>query len=247
MEVLFQILISTFVVSLISFIGILILLIKEKILSKILLFLVAFSAGSLIGAAFLHLLPESMEKAFGIEIFLSVLFGYISFFFLEKFLLWHHCHKVEHVHTLGYVNLISDSIHNFVDGLIIAASFLSNMNLGIISSLAVISHEIPQEIGDFGVLLFSGFKKKKALILNFIVALAALAGGIVGFFIFFHVEKFISLLLPFAAGSFIYISSSDMIPEIKKTEDLKSSIFLFLIFLFGIFIMFSSKLYLAFA
>jgi zinc and cadmium transporter len=243
MEVLAAIVGSTILVSLISFVGIFVLLIKGKILSKILLFLVAFSAGSLIGAAFLHLLPEAMEKSFGIEMFLSVLFGYISFFFLEKFLLWHHCHEVEHVHTLGYVNLISDSIHNFVDGLIIAASFLSSTSLGIISSLAVIFHEIPQEIGDLGVLLFSGFKKKKALILNFIVALAALAGGIVGFFISSHVEKFTSLLLPFAAGSFIYISSSDMIPEIRKIEGLKNSFSIFLVFLLGILLMYFSKVF----
>ncbi|MCS7106139.1 MAG: ZIP family metal transporter [Candidatus Aenigmarchaeota archaeon] len=232
---------STLTVSLISFIGILVLLIKEKLLGKILLILVAFSAGSLIGASFLHLLPEVMEKSLGVEIFVSILFGYVSFFFLEKFLLWHHCHKVEHVHTLGYVNLISDAIHNFIDGLIIAASFLSSFNLGIITTSAVIFHEVPQEIGDFGVLLYSKFKKRKALILNFIVALAALAGGIVGFFVSSHVEEFTSLLLPFAAGSFIYISSSDMIPEIKKTEGLKRSSLLFLIFILGIMLMFASR------
>lgn len=242
MEVLVLIVGSTFVISLISFIGILILLVKEKLLSKILLVLVAFSAGSLIGAAFLHLLPEAIGKSSGVEIFISVLIGYVSFFFLEKFLLWHHCHKVEHVHTLGYVNLISDAIHNFVDGLIIAASFLSSFNLGIITTLAVISHEIPQEIGDFGVLLYSKFKKRKALILNFIVALAAILGGIAGFFVSSHVEKFTFLLLPFAAGSFIYISSSDMIPEIKKVEELKKSSLLFSIFILGILLMFGSKL-----
>ncbi|MGC8812151.1 MAG: ZIP family metal transporter [Candidatus Aenigmatarchaeota archaeon] len=241
MNTLLLILSSTIIVSLISFVGILVLLIKGKMLRKILLFLVAFSAGSLIGAAFLHLLPEAVEKSFGVEIFLSVLLGYVSFFFLEKFLLWHHCHEIEHVHTLGYVNLISDAIHNFVDGLIIAASFLSSLSLGIISSLAVISHEIPQEIGDFGVLLYSGFKKKKALLLNFIVALTALAGGIAGFFVSSYVEKFTSLLLPFAAGSFIYISSSDMIPELKKIEGLEKSSFVFLVFLVGILLMFISK------
>ncbi|MFH8109163.1 MAG: ZIP family metal transporter [Candidatus Aenigmatarchaeota archaeon] len=236
------ILASTFIVSSISFVGLAVLLIKEKLLGKILLVLVAFSAGSLVGAAFLHLLPEAMEKSSGIEIFSSVLFGYVSFFFLEKFLLWHHCHKVEHVHTLGYVNLISDAIHNFVDGLIIAASFLSSFSLGIITTLAVIFHEIPQEIGDFGVLLYSKFKKRKALTLNFLVALAAFAGGILGFFVSAHTEKFTSFLLPFAAGSFIYISSSDMIPEIKKAEGLKKSFILFLIFILGILLMLASKL-----
>lgn len=240
MEIL-PIIISTFIISLISFIGIIVLLVREKLLSKILLFLVAFSAGSLIGASFLHLLPEAVEKTSSIEIFTSVLIGYIFLYFLEKFLLWHHCHKVEHVHTLGYANLISDSIHNFLDGLIIAASFLTSFNLGIISSFAVVFHEIPQEIGDFGVLLYSKIKKKKALLLNFLSALTAILGGLTGFLVYSHVEKFITLLLPFAAGNFIYISSSDMIPEIKKIESLKSSFILFLIFVFGIFVMAVSK------
>ncbi|MEM7825332.1 MAG: ZIP family metal transporter [Candidatus Aenigmatarchaeota archaeon] len=245
MEILFQILGSTFIVSLVSFIGILVLIMKEKFLSKILLFLVAFSAGSLIGAAFLHLLPEALEKNEEIETSLFVIFGYVFFFFLEKFLLWHHCHKVEHVKTFGYLNLISDGIHNFIDGLIIAVSFLSSISLGIMSTLAVISHEIPQEIGDFGVLIYSRFKKKRALILNFITALTAFFGGLTGFFISSYVERF-TLLLPFAAGSFIYISSSDMIPEIKKIEELKKSFLFFLVFLSGIFIMLLSKILIVF-
>jgi len=244
MMLLFYILLSTFIVSLISFIGILVLSIRERILSKVLLLLVAFAAGSLLGVSFFHLLPEAMETSEGFEVFASVLSGYVFVYFLEKFLLWHHCHKVKHVHTLGYANLISDSIHNFIDGLTIAVSFLSSVGLGIVSTLAISWHEIPQEIGDFGVLLYSRINKRKAIYLNFASALACVLGGLLGFFISSHVGNIVSLLLPFAAGNFIYISSSDMIPEIKKSERLKESLTLFLVFLLGIFVMLFSKIFL---
>lgn len=170
MSVLFYIIISTFLISLIAFIGAITLFLKEKLLNKILLILVAFSAGALIGGAFLHLIPETIIKVGLKEIpllkaFLYLLFGFCIFFILENFIRWHHHHAVQHpeIMPFSYLILISDSIHNFIDGLIIAASFVVAFPVGIVTALAVALHEIPQEIGDFGVLVYGGFKKIKAL------------------------------------------------------------------------------------
>lgn len=233
---LFWILLLNFLISLISFIGVLTLTMKEKTLQKMLLFLVSLATGALMGGAFLHLIPESLEKIDPFSASSYVLLGFILFFFLEKLLWWRHCHfKKCPIHTFGYLNLVGDGIHNFTDGLIVAASFLSNFSLGIATSLAVALHEIPQEIGDFGVLVYAGFKRKKALLLNFICALAAILGGLFGYLLrsfFFH-----ALLLPFAAGGFIYIAASDLIPEIRKERELKPSLLMFFTFLLGITLM----------
>jgi zinc and cadmium transporter len=143
--------ISTFFISIISFIGVLTLALKKKFLDKILLFLISLSAGALMGGAFLHLLPESVELREGLDIFLFVLVGFILFFLIEKILHWRHCHKGEcEVHTFTYMNLIGDSIHNFIDGFIMATSFVVSIPLGMTTAMAIALHEIPQEIGDFG-------------------------------------------------------------------------------------------------
>jgi zinc and cadmium transporter len=235
MNALIPIIESTFLVSLISLIGIITLIIKKKLFDKILLLLVGFSAGALMGGAFLHLIPEAIEKSVKIDIFLNLLFGFVLFFFLEKLLYWRHCHDEKcKVHAFSYLNLVGDFVHNFIDGLIIAASFITDINLGISTTLAIAFHEIPQEIGDFGVLVYGGFKKSKALILNFLTALSAILGGIIGYVISSHIEYFTTFLLPFAAGGFIYIASSDLIPEIKNIEDLKKSMLTFSVFLMGI-------------
>ena len=135
------------------------------------------------------------------------------------------------------MNLCGDAIHNFIDGLILAAAFITNVHLGIVTTLAIALHEIPQEIGDFGVLLYAGFEKRKALFANFMVALTVVLGGIVGFFLS-SLEQFVVYLLPFAAGGFIYIAASDLMPEIRKERGLQKSIASFGAFLFGILIMF---------
>jgi len=242
MNTLFFILISTFLISTASLMGIFTLSIKEKTLSKFLLFLVSLSAGSLMGGAFLHLLPEASEKFNNGDMYIIVLLSFVLFFFIEKLLHWRHCHKGHcSIHTFGYMNLFGDAVHNFIDGLIIAATFLIDINLGIITSLAIALHEIPQEIGDFGVLLYSGFSRKKALISNFFVAATAVFGGIFGYFISFQIENMTTYLLPFAAGGFIYISASDLMPEIRKETNLKKSIASFGIFLIGILIMYLVK------
>ena len=244
MAILFYILISTFLISLIAFVGALTLFLKEDVLNKILLFLVAFSAGALIGGAFFHLIPEAIE-GIGIEgnslfkIFFYLIFGFCIFFILEQFIQWHHHHSTQHPEVLpfSYLILISDALHNFIDGLVIAGSFLVNFQTGFVTSLAVVFHEIPQEIGDFAVLVYGGFKKNKALFLNFISATVAILGGVIGFFLFRKIGGEILFLLPFTAGSFIYIAASDLIPQIKEEWDIKKSIIHFFVFLVGIGIM----------
>lgn len=239
MDVLISTIIATFLVSLISFIGVFTLGLKEKMLKKLILFLIALSAGALIGGAFLHLMPEVIKEFGGEEIFLFVIIGFSFFFFMEKLLCWRHCHdrKCE-IHTFAYLNLLGDGIHNFVDGLIIAVSFLSSIELGITTTIAIALHEIPQEIGDFGVLVYGGFKRIKALLMNFLCAIIAIFGGIFGFFLNDYVPHLSYFLLPFGAGGFIYIAASDLIPEIRKERDLKKSLLVFIVFLIGIAIMF---------
>jgi len=242
MKILFCILISTFLVSIISLIGILTLLLKQKLLEKILMFLVALSAGALMGGAFLHLIPEAIEKSTNSGVFIYVLIGFTVFFLIEKILHWHHCHKKNcPVHAFAYMNLFGDSIHNFIDGLIIAASFIVNIPLGIMTTFAIALHEIPQEIGDFGVLIYGGFKKKRALFFNFLTALTAVIGGIIGYYLSTYTESFTIFLLPFAAGGFIYIAASDLIPEIKKEGVLKKSLANFGIFILGILIIYTVR------
>ncbi len=243
MQTLIFIIIASLIISLGALVGIFTLALQDEKLSKILLLLVSLSAGALMGGAFIHLLPEASEKIEGSTLFTTVLLSFIFFFFVEKLLHWRHCHKGEcKVHTFGYMNLFGDAVHNFIDGLIIAATFLTDIRLGVISSFAVALHEIPQEIGDFGVLLYAGFKKEKALIANFLVALTVVIGGVVGYFLSFHLDRFIPYLLPFAAGGFIYIAASDLMPEIRKETSLKKSMMSFGVFLVGITIMFLVKI-----
>ena len=244
MTTLYWIIFATFVISLISFIGALTLFLKEKILNQALLILVAFSAGALLGDVFFHLLPEVIknvgvsEKAL-LNVFLYLLSGFCLFFILEQFLSWHHHHSASHpeVKSFSYLILVSDGLHNFIDGLIIAGAFLTSFPIGLATSLAVIFHEIPKEIGNFAVLVYGGLKKTRALFLNFISATIAISGGIIGFFIFKNMESGILGLLSFTAGSFIYIAASDLIPEVKQNSDIKKSIVHFLAFLVGIALM----------
>jgi zinc and cadmium transporter len=246
MATLFWIILSTFFVSLLSFSGILVLLLKER-LDRILLFLVTFSAGALIGAAFFHLLTESIIEI-GTDrllvIFLYLILGFCTFFILEQFINWHHHHSREHPEILSfsYLILVSDTFHNFVDGLAIAASFVAGFKIGVITTLAVSFHEVPQEIGDFGVLIYGGFKKAKAFLYNFISALVAILGGIFGFLLSQKIEKGIVYLLPFAAGNFLYIACSDLIPEVKQRLGLRESVLHFFVFLLGIGFMLLTKL-----
>lgn len=227
---------ATFFVSVIALIGIISLAIKEKFLNKILLTLVGFSAGALIGGAFLHLLPEALEKTEYSRIVMALLAGFIIFFIMEKFLKWRHCHKGKcDVHTFTYMSIFGDGVHNFIDGVIIAASFIVSIPFGIITTIAVIAHEIPQELGDFGVLVYGGFTKYKALLFNFLTALTAVLGAVFGYFLSGLSEGIIPFILPFAAGGFIYIAASDLVPELHREVGIEKSLWSFAFFILGIF------------
>lgn len=232
--------------SFISLFGVITLLVSRKKLDEILLFLVSFAAGGLLGDAFIHLLPETIgETGFDLGSSLAILTGILIFFILEKFIAWRHCHvptSNEHPHPLVFMNLIGDGVHNFIDGAIIAGSFLVSLPLGITTSVAVIFHEIPQEIGDFGVLVHGGFSQKKALIFNLVSSLLAILGAILVLIFGSKIASFTSFLIPFTAGGFIYIACSDLIPELhKETRPLKSGVQLLGLIL-GITLMFGLKL-----
>lgn len=228
-------LIASFIVSLIGLLVFLGLYVQEKYIKKTLIFLVSFSAGSLIGGAFFHLLPESLALSnSSLRVFFYLIIGFCGFFILEKFLRWHHCH--EHNETcprkmhLGYLNLIGDAVHNLIDGMIIVSAYIISVPLGIATTISIISHEIPQELGDFGVLLYSGVSKKKAMLLNFGVALIAVAGVFIGYFLVQYIPGLNSFLIPAAAGGFIYIAATDLIPELQEEINAKSSIAHFAVF-----------------
>uniref|UniRef100_A0A7C4U6C4 ZIP family metal transporter n=1 Tax=candidate division WOR-3 bacterium TaxID=2052148 RepID=A0A7C4U6C4_UNCW3 len=231
---------SSIIVSLISFIGVLFIFTKN--LNKLLLILVSFAAGALIGDAFIHLIPEGFEEIQNSRIFsLLLVLGIIIFFSLEKFLSWRHCHiptSKEHPHPLAMMNIIGDGIHNFMDGIIIGASYSVNFHIGITTTLAVILHEIPQEIGDFGVLLFAGMKKRNALFFNFISALFAVFGTIITLIIGPFIHNFSIYLIPVTAGGFIYIACSDLIPKLQGCELVKTSLLQLIFLLLGILLMF---------
>jgi zinc and cadmium transporter len=238
---------SVILVSLISLIGVFTLAIKDATLARILLYFVSFSAGALLGDAFIHLLPEAVSEAgFVIGISGSILFGITLSFVIEKVIHWRHCHmpvSSEHPHTFAYMNLFGDGVHNFIDGLIIGASYLASLPVGIATTLAVIFHEIPQEIGDFGVLLHGGFTKRKAIFMNFLTALTAVAGTVVALTLAGTFVSMLPYLLGFAAGGFIYIASTDLIPELHRSnvcEGFSKAALVQLIFLIlGIAVMYS--------
>lgn len=232
---------SVFFVSLLSFVGVLFIAIKEEKLKKILLFLVSFAAGGLLGDSFIHLLPEAIkESGFTLGVSLAVLVGLLLFFVLEKFICWRHCHiptSKSHPHPVVFMNLIGDGFHNFIDGAVISASFLTTIPLGIATTLAVVLHEIPQEIGDFGVLLHGGLSKTKALVFNFVSALTAVAGAILVLILGERIVGVSQLLIPFTAGGFIYIAGSDLIPELHKETNLAKSLIQMVGLILGIGIM----------
>ena len=222
MSTLFYILIATFVSSIGSLVGGIILLSREKFMLKISHFLSSFAAGVLLGAAFLDLLPEALQaaEASKTNIHMWVLIGILLFFILERFIHWFHHHEKHDEHldesksTIPLI-VISDTVHNFLDGVIIAATFLTSIPLGIVSTLAVVAHEIPQEIGDFGLLLHKGMPKNKIIIVNIISAAVAIAGALLTYLFGNILENYIAIFLALTAGFFIYIATSDLIPEIN--------------------------------
>lgn len=239
----FYSIVSVFIVSIISMLGIFFTLsVKKEKLKDILIYMVSFSAGALFGDAFIHLLPEvSKASGLGSEIALWVIGGITTAFVLEKLVLWRHCHipiTKDHVHSFAIMNLIGDGIHNFIDGLIIGTSYLASIPVGIATTIAVIFHEIPQEIGDFGVLVYGGFSTKKALFFNFLIALIAVLGAVVALMVNGYIENLVALLLPFAAGNFIYIAGTDLVPELHKEVRTNAVVFQFIAFVLGLVVMY---------
>ena len=233
--ILVWILSATAVVSLISLVGVLTIGVKSNVFDKILILLVAFAAGGLIGGAFLHLLPEAVEQCSCEIVFLYALIGFSVFFLMERYLYWRHCHNgVCDIHAFTYLNLMGDGLHNFVDGLIIAASFMTSLKLGMVTTAAVILHEVPQELGDFGILVYGGFSKTKALFYNFLCALAAIAGAVMGYVLSGVTGNATVFLVPFTAGGFIYIAAADLLPELHKQKDIKRANIAFVTFILGL-------------
>ncbi|MEN3043906.1 MAG: ZIP family metal transporter [Candidatus Hydrothermales bacterium] len=240
--ILTSIVISTFFVSLISLVGVIILILNKEILDRLIFFLISLATGALLGGSLLHLLPHSLEKIEPLAASWLLIFGFIFFFVLEKFFRWRHCHELEcEIHPVTYLSLIGDSLHNLIDGVIIATSFLVDLRFGVVTTLIVLAHEVPQELSDYAILIFGGMSKKNALLLNFLTSLTAIIGGVSGYF-FFKESEFIYYLLPFVAGNFLYISASDLVPELHNERDLKKSINSFLLFTLGVLIIFALKL-----
>lgn len=240
-QVLVYSLVSTLIISLISFIGVITIALKTQYLKRVLLFMVSFAAGALLGDVFLHLLPELIhEHGFGLASGLYILAGIIAFFVLEKILHWRHCHMAAtkgHSHPLGTVNLVGGALHNLIDGILIAASYALSIPVGIATTIAVILHEIPQEMGDFGVLLHSGMKPKKALMLNFVSELAAFLGVFLVLIIGLESDLITSVIVPLTIGGFLYIANADLIPELHKEVNPKNSLIQLISFLLGVGVM----------
>ncbi|MCK9361173.1 ZIP family metal transporter [Patescibacteria group bacterium] len=230
----------------IAFVGFGSLLIAKNLLERLLLGIVAFAAGGLLGGAFFHLLPESLEM--NEQALTYALIGLITFFVLDSLLWVYHCHGGHRLHDehkhhhascppekpVGWLNLAGDALHNLTDGIVIASAFIVNPALGWTTTLAVALHEVPQEIGDFGILIHSGFNRRKALLLNGLVALTVLV-GILGVFIAQeYVVGITAYTLPFAAGGFIYMACTNLLSEIKEEESFKRRAVQFVFFLLGL-------------
>src|SRR3989337_1824166 len=225
-----------------SLVGRLFLLLKQNVTQAFSNKLISFAAGALIAAAFLDLLPEASELAEDADIFLPAFLGFLSFFFAEKYIRLFHYHHGHGEKPSTFLVLIGDGVHNFVDGITSAVSFLASIPLGITTTIAVAAHEIPQEIADMGVLLANGLSKTKALFFNVLSAATALLGAIIAFTIAGQIEKYLYLFLAIAAGHFIYIAASDLIPELHEKSRGKRDFGSILIFVLGILTIYLSSL-----
>ncbi|MCP6720060.1 MAG: ZIP family metal transporter [Patescibacteria group bacterium] len=216
-----QIIIASLTGSVFALVGGILLLTKEQLARKVSLLLVSFAVGSLLGAAFFELLPEALSEIGDKSAFSFVILGLLTLFLFEKFLKWYHCHDREtcDIHTFSEAVLFGDALHNFIDGIIIALSFSLGVPAGIAATIAVFFHEVPQEIGDFGVLLHAGYSKSKILLYNTLTALTTPVGAVVGYIALPLISGVLPQLISFAAGTFIYIAISDLMPELRhKTK-----------------------------
>lgn len=239
--------VSVVLVSLVSLIGVFSLSIKEEVLKKYINFFISLAIGALLGDAFLHIIPEAFNSSLGESLTsLLIIGGILIFFIIEKFIHWHHHGEdknEDHIHPVGKLVIFTDGFHNMVDGIMIGASFLVSIPVGIATTIAIILHEIPQEIGDFAVLIHSGYTKKRALLFNFLSALASIVGVIIVFIFGSVVENSVIWFIPIAAGGFIYIAVADLIPELHKTTKVRHSIAQLIIILIGILSMLALTLF----
>jgi len=214
----------------------LILLFPDNARKRLLPCLLSYATGTLLGAAFLGMIPKSMQQAPPLNISITILAGIVIFFLLEKILLWRHCHDENcEVHNqTGPLILIGDAFHNFVDGLVITAAFFTSIPIGIATSLAVIAHEIPQEVGDFAILLHNGYKKTRAFVLNLLSSLTTLLGAVVGYYFLAEARQFVPYILAISAASFIYIAVADLVPSLHKSTELKATVLQIILILAGI-------------
>ncbi len=232
-------LISVIFVSLLSLLGAVFLVFQRELVHKFITFTLAFSSGVMLGSVFFDLLPESLgmlpEQTFPLT-----LLGIICFFALEKLLRWHHHVPGDHreeEEAVAYLSLIGDGIHNFVDGVIIGAAYLVSIPIGVTTTLAVIAHEIPHEMSDFTILIHGGFPTAKALWYNLLSALTAVVGALFVLIVTTVFGDLVALLVPFAAGNFLYIASSDLIPELQKKRELPTSVAQILLLIGGVLVM----------
>src|SRR3989344_78853 len=217
MSLLVTILLASFAESLVSFAGGILAFLNAEKIRRVAHFVVSFAIGSLLSVALLELIPEAVKMSSLEAIMPLVLAGIILFFVLEKFLFWYHCHGGQcPVHTYNYLILWGDFLHNFIDGVIIALTFMADVRLGVLTTIAVIIHEIPQEIGDFAVLLHGGFSRKKALFYNFLVSTSTIVGAMLAFALGSILEPFIPVALALIAGNFIYLAATDLMPELHE-------------------------------
>ena len=241
MEIWIYSLASVFIVSLISLVGIFTIALNEKRLKNILIFLVSFAVGGLFGDAFIHILPEAYKEAPSEHIVsFGVIGGIILFFILEKFIYWRHCHSGDcdtHSKPFVVVNIVGDGLHNFIDGVIIGASYAVNIGLGITTTLAVILHEIPQEIGDYGILIGGGLSRWRALLINFLCALSAVLGAVLALVFGSMIKDFTLYAMPITAGGFIYLAGSDLLPELHKEVKLSRSLLQLFSMILGVLVM----------
>jgi len=251
LSILENILIFTFIGSIGGLIGGVILLVKERFALKLSHFFASFAAGVLLGTAFLDLLPEALDGAdkLGANVFLWALIGIIFFFFTERFIHWFHHHEEYHgiktsKNTIPLI-VFGDTVHNFIDGIVIAATFFISVPLGVMTALAIFAHELPQEIGDFGLLLHKGMRRKKIILVNILSALASFAGAILTYFLGTALMNYIPIFVSITAGLFIYIAASDLIPEIHHEKRRGYAIIESAMLLIGIIVVWVSVTFLA--
>ncbi|MBI3965283.1 MAG: ZIP family metal transporter [Chloroflexi bacterium] len=234
------ILLSGILMSAIALIGSVTLILRETTLQRILLPLVSFAAGSLVGGALFHMIPASLLSRPGMSTFGWVALGFLIFFGLEQFLHWHHHHRAfaDGKKPLTYLILMGDGLHNFLGGLAIAGVFLLDVRLGIAAWLAAAAHKVPQELGDFGVLVHGGLEKRTALLFNLLSGLTFLVGGLIAYFASLQLD--VRWLVPLAAGNFLYIGASDLVPEVNKADSFETNLLHFVAFAAGMGLLFAA-------